>query len=125
MNVAIETSTKTFDNCKTKKNNGSLSKQNIRCIYREITSKGTLKIEEQRPKTGITSVIFGGIPTQQKSHTAENENSVPFSRIFLYAAIRLAEISNRIEFTMMKTRVRFCRNYYYNVVRYVHIPLVP
>ena len=23
---------------------------------------------------------------------------------------------------MMKTRVRFCRNYYYNVFRYVHIP---
>ena len=78
-------------------------------------------------ETSLQKALLGtwGIPTQQKSQTAENENSVPFSRIFLHAAIWLAEISNRIEFVMMKTRVRFCRNYYYNVVRYVHIPLVP
>ena len=36
---------------------------------------------------GSSSSINWGIPTQQKSHTAENENSVPSSRIFLYAAI--------------------------------------
>ena len=53
--------------------------------------------------------IRRGIPTEQNSHTAENENSVPFSRKSLYAAVWLAKISNRIEFNMMKTRVRFCR----------------
>ena len=35
----------------------------------------------------VLSGTDGEIPTQQKSQTAENGNSVPFSRIFLYAAI--------------------------------------
>ena len=33
------------------------------------------------------AIMEWGIPTQQKSHTAQNENSVPYSRIFVYAAI--------------------------------------
>ena len=45
-----------------------------------------LKIDE-----AIIALIFDqlieGIPTQQKSHTAENEISVPYSRLFVYAAI--------------------------------------
>ena len=99
-----------------------------------LWTSSTLSSDKARPSTdsvvkqlqlwSVQGSKSWGIPTQQKSQTAENENSVPFSRIFLYAAIWLAEISNRIKFTMMKTRVRFCRNYYYNVVRYVHIPLV-
>ena len=58
-------------------------------------------------------------------HTAENENSVPYSRIFVSDSIGLPEVSNRIEFFKLKMRVKFCPNYYYYVGRYAHILLVP
>ena len=41
---------------------------------------------------GLLDVLHSGNSRTQKSHTAENETSVPYSRIFVYAATGLVGI---------------------------------
>ena len=86
----------------------------ILLINKRLSAVSKLLLVESTSLTRLDYVITG-FAKQPKSQTAENEKLASNSRIFAYAAILLAEVSNRIEFTQRKTRVRFCRHHYWDL----------